>query len=66
MISVGADYGFSPRKAGVNHLPIEMIDQVQTNLKEFSPSFESLSIKARDVEKAMGRYNKGTPTLLPI
>ena len=38
-----------------------MIDQVQTNLKEFSPSFESLSIKARDVEKAMGRYNKGTP-----
>ncbi len=45
----------------MNHLSIEMIDQLQTNLRQFSPSFESLSIKARDVEKAMGRYKKGTP-----
>ncbi len=38
-----------------------MIDQLHTNLRQFSPSFESLSIKARDVEKAMGRYKKETP-----
>lgn len=39
----------------------KMTDRVQTNLKQFSLSFQSLSLKARDIEKAMGRYKKETP-----